>query len=365
MRLARAGALASLLLLGACGSEKFTVQQSVEDLIGDVDGLFGGASLPGKQLTIIRDLHEKKSWVFRAGADEPLERTRKAVRALATCDYGSWGESAIVVEILSSMADEHTSGLVRAEALDTLTRMAPWNFAEAGKPERPTTEAEVIEGMKVLKEALGKADADPAFTFQVALAVTALANHDFEKGDVPAGADNKSAGRAYGSKLRTSRGALRTINGKTLEGFQADPGVREALDRAYVCLSATVIRLTLEKAALVDSSDTTRAAAVRDLGVLAPEGTLPVLRRVLLDDPLASVRLQAARSLASYPVESAAPVLFDGLADEMADVRLAAAHSLESLTGQSLGDDRRAWVKWWSSRAAAPAAVPASPEAGK
>ncbi len=355
----RATALTAVLTLAGaiagCKGDGWKLQDSFDGLIGNIDGLFGGSSMPGKYLTAIRDLHEKKSWTFLPDADEPLQRTCTAVRALATCDYASWGEAALVVEILSSMADEHPSSLVRSEALDTLTRMAPWTLGAVVPTDRLVTDAEMIDAVKVLKSAIGKDDSDPALTFQVATAVSALSSYRFDHVEpVAESADNKVAARAHATKLSTARGALRSINGRMLEGMQGDAGVREALDRAYVSLSSAVIRLTLMKASLGDPVDTTRVAALRDLGTLAPQGGGPVLRTVLLGDPFASARREAAKSLAAYPIAIAAPALIDGLADEMTEVRTAAARSLGTLSGENFGDDRTAWIRWWSTKRTPP-----------
>lgn len=348
----RVAQAALIALLGFSAGCKGTIQDSFDGLIGDIEGLLGAASAPGKYLGTIRDLHEKKSWNFLPDADEPLQKTCTAVRALATCDYASWGEAAVVVEILSSMADEHPSSLVRSEALDTLTRLGTWTLSAVVPSEHPATSAEVIDAVKVLKSAIGKDDSDPALTFQVATAITALANHPFDRIELGAvdSVDNKAAARAYGGQLKNARGVLRPINGRALEGMQGDAGVRESLDRAYVALSASVIRLTLMKASLGDPADTTRVAALRDLGTLAPEGGGPVLRIVLLGDPSASVRREAAKSLAVYPAALAVPALLDGLADEMTEVRSASARSLTALSGESFGDDRTAWVRWWQTK---------------
>lgn len=72
-----------------------------------------------------------------------------------------------------------------------------------------------------------------------------------------------------------------------------------------------------------------------------------MLSTVLYYDGFASVRREAAVALASYPREIAVPILIEGLRDEMADVRGAAGRSLESLTGETFGEDRTAWVRWW------------------
>jgi HEAT repeat protein len=119
------------------------------------------------------------------------------------------------------------------------------------------------------------------------------------------------------------------------------------------------------KDALGDPAETTRVTAVRDLGLLAPERAAPVLRRVLLYDAYATVRREAAKSLTGYPPAIAVPTLIEGLGDEMSDVRLAAAHALEVLSGKTFGDDRRAWVQWWHAQSGAAPAADATPAANK
>jgi hypothetical protein len=345
----RAAALVAVCVAAGCKGDGFKLQDTMDSLIGDIEGLFGSSSAPAKYLGQIRDVHERKSWAFLPDAEEPLEKTRNAVRALATCDYASWAEASLVVEILSSMADEHPSSLVRAEALDTLTHIAPWTIKAVVPVDHPTSSADMIDGIKVLKDALGKDDLDPEFTAKVAGAVSALASFPFDKVEVPPPGSNDRGvlTRAYGTQLRTARGALRSINGRVLEGFLGNATVHESLDRAYVSLSASVIRLTLLKSALSDPADTTRVTALRDVGLVVPDGGGPVLTDVLLHDGFAGARREAAKSLAKYPRPVAVPPLIDVLAYELVEVRNAAGRSLETISGQTFGDDRAAWVKWW------------------
>ena len=363
-RLLAALALGCALAGGAaCQSSKpWTLQDQFAEVVGDIERLLGASSLPGRHLAAIRDVHDRKSWTFRPDAENPLEVTREAVRALRAADYATWAEAALVVQVLSSMADEHPSALVRAEALDSLTQMAPWTFDAEVPAGRTATDAEVIEALKTLKEARGKDDSDPHLSFQVASAVGTLAVFPFDAGEVvPQDADEATAARDASARLRTARGVLLALTGSTLEGFHADPDVRTALDRAYVSVSASVIRLTLAKAALADATDATRTAAVRNLAVVKPPSGASLLVRVLRGDRVASVRREAALSLARWPAEEGVPSLVDALADDMPEVRGAAARSLSEVTGQSFGDDRAAWTRWWQARSAgaAPAAPPA------
>jgi hypothetical protein len=346
-------AFVAALVASGCAN---TVQGTVDSIVGDIDGLLGVATPYGEHCRRIRDVHEEKRWAFRSDAEDALEVTRAAVRGLATCDYATWREAATVVGILSEMADQHQSSLVRAEALDTLTHMADWALKAEATAEPSTTYADVIEGMKVVKDAVGRGDDDPAFTFKVQGAVAAIANHPYDRVELPreGGLDNRAVARVLATQLGKARAALKVIDGRALDGFLADAGVHDALDRAYVSLGGVVIRLTLLKAAIGDAVETTRVAAIRDVATLAPEGGGPVLRRILIYDGYASVRREAAKAIAAYATTTSVPALVDGLADEMADVRGAAASSLASVTGQRYGDDRGAWLRWWQSNGTKP-----------
>ena len=140
MRVAsRVAALVLVALAAGCKGDGWKLQDTMDSLIGDIDSLFGKSSMPGRYIQQIQDVHERNNWRFLPDAEEPLEKTRTAVRALATCDYASWAEAAAVVEIVSSMADEHPSSLVRAEALDTLTHIAPWTLKAVVPAAQPAT----------------------------------------------------------------------------------------------------------------------------------------------------------------------------------------------------------------------------------
>jgi hypothetical protein len=142
------------------------------------------------------------------------------------------------------------------------------------------------------------------------------------------------------------------MSGRSLDGFLGDPGMHDALEVAHPSLSAAVIRLTLVKASLADAAEATRSAAVRDLAKLGQKEGGTVLRRVLIYDGYSSVRREAAKALSAYPPAVAVPALIEGLTDEMADVRGAAAGALEAVTGQTFGDDRGAWLRWWQTNGA-------------
>jgi len=345
--------LLALAALVACKSG-VSLQSTAESLVGDIDDLFGGRSPVVKHLVAIRRANERNGLVLNKGVEDSFEITRTAVRDLGKCNYPTWSEAALVVAVLSSMADAHESSLVRAECLDTLARVAPWTFAAVVQPDHPSTEAEKFDAFKTLKDAVGKTDADPELTAAATEAVTVMTNFPFARVDpaVSAAGDNVAASRPYHRNLREARAALGAMTGRSLIGFAGDPGMRDALELAYPALSSAVIRLSLIKAALADPSEPTRCAAVRDVAQSdAAEGG-PALRRVLLHDGYASVRREAARALKTYPTAVSVPALIEGLADEMADVRGAAVASLEAISGETFGDDRAAWLRWWQANGA-------------
>jgi hypothetical protein len=358
-RAAGSSFLAAALLAAACSSNG--LQGTVDSIAGDVEALFGASSPPAKYLAELGAIHDG-SWGFRPDVESPLQRTRDAVRALGTCDFATWGETGYTIQLLARMAEEHPSSLVRAEALDTLTKLATWTFSAYEPVPQATSHADMIESLKVLKTADRKNDTDAELTAQVRGAVTAVGAYAFDRVELAPldRADRRASARAYAERLRIARGTLRSLAGPSLAGFEADPGVREALDRAYVALSGSVIRLSMLRSVLGDPAEATRTAAAHDIAVLVVPDAAPVLRTVLIFDDFASVRREAAVALAAYPREAVVPILIEGLGDEMADVRGAAGRSLETVTGETFGDDRAAWVRWWQANGAPKTAPGAS-----
>jgi HEAT repeat protein len=342
----RTFALAVALAAAGCTT---SLSDTVNGLAGDVESLFGASSPPAKYLAELGAVHDGNTCNFKPDAESPLERTRTAVRTLGTCDYATWGEVSYTIQVLAKMADEHPSQLVRAEVLDTLTRMTQRMLTGGEPPEHVTSYPEMIEALKVLKAAHGRDDSDAEFTASVAQAVGAASAFPFERVETPPPdkIDPRATARSYGEQLRVARVVLGAVSGSSLKGFEGDPGVRESLDRASFTVCGAVIRLTLLRAVLGDPSEATRAAAAHDVGVLAIPEAVPVLRTSLIYDGFASVRRESAVALAAYPRDSVVPILIEGLIDEMADVRGAAGRSLESVTGETFGDDRAAWVRWW------------------
>jgi hypothetical protein len=349
------GLLTATLALGACaGVPEFSLDEQMRELAGGVEKLLGVEELPSVHLRTIRSVHMPNSWEFRPSAEDPLGVTRGALRELRTADYATWAEAALVAHTLSSIATDHPAGLARTEALDTLAHVAPWTLAAIVPVERASSEQEVVDALKIIREAHGKDDSDPSRNAQVAWAVQTIAGYRFdEPPEVEDDTSMRSLTAGYTSRLRNARGVLSAFTGSTLVGFETDPAVRDALDRGYVWVSAAVMRLTLLRQALAEESTTTRGTAVRHLGEVQPDGSADVLALLLRDDANSGVRRQTASAIGRFPLDRCVPPLIDALADDMPEVRGAAARALDSITGERFGDDRGAWIRWWAAREAA------------
>lgn len=86
-------------------------------------------------------------------------------------------------------------------------------------------------------------------------------------------------------------------------------------------------------------------------GIGGPEvvrGLLPLLR-----DPYLRVKVRAAVALGNIGEEAAVPSLIGLLDADARDLRFAAEHALESITGESLGPSREDWARYWNARTAA------------
>jgi len=211
----------------------------------------------------------------------------------------------------------------------------------------------VIDALKVVREAQGRDDSEPALAAEVLTAVRALASFRFDADAAPApGAPLSLASRRFSGKLRNVRGVLLALTGSTLEGFRADPEIRDALDRAYVAMSASVVRATFATTLTGDASAVVRATAADHVGDLQLAGQTTELARSLRDDTSSSVRRASATALGQFPMAAAVPALIEGLYDDMPDVRGAAGRALEATTGETFGTDRAAWQRWWAGQKA-------------
>jgi len=344
--------VATLLSAPGCESNPSdAIGTGISGAIDTVEDWFGGGDLPSEHLEELRALHQTGSWKLRPEIEDGLESAREAVRALGQADYSTWRDAGIVTQVVSSIAFDHTASLMRVEALDTLARIAPWTIAADQPPELVASEGDVIDALKIVREAQGKRDTDPLLTAQVLHAVRVLGAYDFDggarpKGDVPL----RIAARRYGNKLRNARGVLLAFTGSTLEGFRADPEISAAMDRAYVSLSGAVIRATFIASLMGDKKPTVRATAIRHASALQLKGSGAELRRSLQQDLSSSVRRAAAAALGSYPEDVAVLALIEGLYDDMPEVRGTASRALTAATGETFGDDRGAWRRWWETR---------------
>jgi len=349
LAMAMAGAL---LCAPACeSSPSDAIADGITGAIDGVEDWFGGGDLPSEHLQELRALHQTGSWKLRTDVDGALEDAREAVRALGEADYSTWRDAGIVTQVVSSIAIDHTAALMRVEALDTLARIAPWTIAAEQPPEITATEEDVIDALKIVRIAQGKSDNEPLLTAQVLHAVRVLGSYEFDGGARP-GEDVvlRIAARRYGNKLRNARGVLLAFTGSTMEGFRADPEISAAMDRAYVSLSDAVIRATFITSLTGDDKATVRATASRHAGTLRLAGGAAELERVLRQDLSSSARRAAVAALGRYPEDVAVPALIEGLYDDMPEVRGAASRALTATTGETFGDDRAAWRRWWQAR---------------
>ncbi len=351
----RAAALLALTVVGGvrCASNPAdVVSKGITDAVSGFEDLFA-LDLPSEHLRRLRDLQEPNLRRLRADVPDALEQSCAALRALGATNYASWRDAAIVTQVVSALATEHTAGLVRVESLDTLAQLAPWTVAADVPAETSYTEADAFDALRVLGEARGKSDSDPSFTAEVLHAVRTLGGYRFESpASVGADASDRAFAQRRASELRSARGVLQSFTTSLLEGFVADPEIRDAMDRAYVSLGASVLRLSFVVALSSDGSDAVRANAARHLGELTFPVGAAALTRAVRGDTSSPVRRAACTALGRHPAEVAVPPLLDALRDPLPDVRGAAARALAAATGEDLGDDRAAWQRWWSAQSA-------------
>ena len=337
---------------GACKGPTPTLQGAFDGISESVSSLLGAKSLPGKYVQEIYAVHEDdKTWRFKADVTDALGQCCESIRGLGAADYASWRETAIVVNLLVVMSDEHPSALVRAESLDTLPRMFSWTSAAVSPTERRTTDDEMNQALDRIVAARKAPKDDPGVAADLADALNVVAAYRFDQArGLPEKIDVRRLARDARGQLKTTGRTLRQLTGGALGTGDADPRVRDALDRALVGTSASAIRLALVSAATGAANDTVRTAAVRDLEQARPDQAGRILGAVLQSDDSSSVRREAARALGSFPEAEAVPPLLAALSDDRFEVRATASASLAAVTGQTLGDDRRAWLRWWQSR---------------
>jgi len=99
-------------------------------------------------------------------------------------------------------------------------------------------------------------------------------------------------------------------------------------------------------AALADSDASVRSKVIKALGEIGDRrATARILP--LLQEKDASIRLAAADSLTRMCDASCVEPLITALKDKDVRVRAAVATALAQSTGQSFGEDRKQWEKWW------------------
>lgn len=102
-------------------------------------------------------------------------------------------------------------------------------------------------------------------------------------------------------------------------------------------------RLGVALPTVADRSKLVRRNAAAGLAMMKTDEAVKSLVHGLRYDSDVDVRLQCARSLSRHRHTEAAPGLLLGLIDSDLAVRVAAAESLQYMTGQNLGQDVKAW----------------------
>jgi HEAT repeat protein len=95
------------------------------------------------------------------------------------------------------------------------------------------------------------------------------------------------------------------------------------------------------------ADEATRRTVALGISRLAKSKTAALVMMEFLKHNDATNRRYAARVLADIGDRAAVPALIDALTDKDMLVRRQIAQSLNTLTGQSLGEDQAAWKAWW------------------
>jgi HEAT repeat protein len=133
--------------------------------------------------------------------------------------------------------------------------------------------------------------------------------------------------------------------------------IAEPLPRASDQVAESIVRLLamtrdprapsrIESALTRDRMET-RVAALHAL-VWAGDARVADSIQPLLDDAEPIVRRESIRALAKLGAHGTTPAIIGKLRDSDEDVRVAAHDGLATLTGQDLGMDVAAWLRWWS-----------------
>jgi HEAT repeat protein len=125
--------------------------------------------------------------------------------------------------------------------------------------------------------------------------------------------------------------------------FESDHNVRQSAAWALGELASTQAVDPLLKA--LDDTKMVREVAAKSLGEIGdPRAVKPLLNK--LKDQNWEVRGTTARALGKIGDHKAIDGLIETLKDENASVRWYASQALETITGESLGDDPDEWARW-------------------
>lgn len=129
----------------------------------------------------------------------------------------------------------------------------------------------------------------------------------------------------------------------------SDPGVRAAAVRGLANHGGPE-HVPLLVASLDDKDRLVRFEAARGLQRLHnPIAVTPLLRRIRIEtEPDAAIRAEAAAALGQYAQGRVLDALVELIDDRDLVVQRNALDSLETLTGQVFGLDRKAWTEWVS-----------------
>ena len=147
--------------------------------------------------------------------------------------------------------------------------------------------------------------------------------------------------------LKLYRMTLGSPDGRPRTGAKPDPDptVRAAAVSA-LGRHGTPADVTLIAPRLSDEGELVRWEAARALQRLHHDDAATPLMERVQQDPDADVRTAAADALGQYAQPAVFDVLVAALDDPSFGVALAARRSLQTLTGQRLGDEPKAWVAW-------------------
>jgi HEAT repeat protein len=151
-----------------------------------------------------------------------------------------------------------------------------------------------------------------------------------------------------GVKLEPTRTALEEALDAVSGDHAAPSDLRAAAAYALATTPTHDALVTLVNATAKDPEPAVRASAVKALGKTGDTlmATTPI--RDALDDPNKNVRLAATEGAGFLKVKDARMLdrLVEFLLDPDYDLRRAATHALQEITGEQFGIDHGAWQDW-------------------